>query len=758
MRVYAVVLVDHRVVGMSRLAEINTFDFCATFNYSLQLQLLRAPARSRSQLWERRLPSWPSVVAALADRLVAEVFLAVPARHRHARAPRWAAYQFASERSYAPTRRRGGVAGGGGGGGGGGAAATTTTRQPPERRRLVVAPRRRRSALCGKVAVSMAGPRSRARARAAARRRRRRRRGGRRRNRRRRRRRRRGVAAAAAGTLFRLPLPRRRARADGRARHDAGEAAHLRGRSRPERAAGRAAAPAAARAERGGEGGAVPRLPLRPRAAAHPIVARDGSAQAHPRPLHPAARVAGPADEDGARRRRGDPTSELRDFLLTGHAVDFLGGYGDSRQMARVKAWASDVRARRQQLQTSSAYMRRDAGRRAEPLLEVEVEEFDCNALLERLFAPRSRRLRPRPQPRKPEPASADVPRHLEVVIIEGVDLPVRSSRDKGAAAAAEAASGGGARLCVRGLLPGAALPHARGQAAGRRPSGTSAPSAAARAATATRADARAQHGRSDVTFNLYDRVHRAGATSRRREPAHAARGAAVARLVHGALRDALPHAARSRRLPADHAAHLPRLRQGRGLALAAGRAERGDQALHAIEPLLPPLQEEAASASPPARHPSRRPQQSARRGGARSGRASSSSSRASRPSALRAADDRLLAPTPAGDKALVCRYIRRKAPPYAELRLSEKTALASTASNMRALLRYVSLIPYLDDAATGARLDVWNTADSFLDLNAGDAEEHATLLCNLFLGLGRWRTRTSCSAASSPRATSRTC
>ena len=95
-------------------------------------------------------------------------------------------------------------------------------------------------------------------------------------------------------------------------------------------------------------------------------------------------------------------------------------------------------------------------------------------------------------------------------------------------------------------------------------------------------------------------------------------------------------------------------------------------------------------------------------------------------------------APTPAGDKALVCRYIRRQNPPYAELRLSEKTDEASTASNMRALLRYVSLIPYLDDAATGARLDVWNTADSFLDLNAGDAEEHATLLCNLFLGLGR--------------------
>ena len=53
-------------------------------------------------------------------------------------------------------------------------------------------------------------------------------------------------------------------------------------------------------------------------------------------------------------------------------------------------------------------------------------------------------------------------------------------------------------------------------------------------------------------------------------------------------------------------------------------------------------------------------------------------------------------------------------------------------------LLRLVSHIPFIDDASLGAHLDVWNTTASFLDLLAGDAEEHALLLCNLFLAMGK--------------------
>ena len=58
--------------------------------------------------------------------------------------------------------------------------------------------------------------------------------------------------------------------------------------------------------------------------------------------------------------------------------------------------------------------------------------------------------------------------------------------------------------------------------------------------------------------------------------------------------------------------------------------------------------------------------------------------------------------------------------------------------SDDRKLLRLVSHIPFIDDAALGAHLDVWNTTASFLDLLAGDAEEHALLLCNLFLAIGK--------------------
>ena len=46
--------------------------------------------------------------------------------------------------------------------------------------------------------------------------------------------------------------------------------------------------------------------------------------------------------------------------------------------------------------------------------------------------------------------------------------------------------------------------------------------------------------------------------------------------------------------------------------------------------------------------------------------------------------------------------------------------------------------VPFLDDAAfDGGSLDVWNTSDSFLELGAGDQEEHALLLCNYLLSTG---------------------
>lgn len=96
---------------------------------------------------------------------------------------------------------------------------------------------------------------------------------------------------------------------------------------------------------------------------------------------------------------------------------------------------------------------------------------------------------------------------------------------------------------------------------------------------------------------------------------------------------------------------------------------------------------------------------------------------RASLPPACKGREVTVFAPTSTGDKALVCRFVRPQPPPESEVMPNE-----------RRLLRFVSLIPFLDDAALGAHLDVWNTSASFLELCAGDAEEHALLLCNLFL------------------------
>ncbi|KAG8468305.1 hypothetical protein KFE25_013388 [Diacronema lutheri] len=78
------------------------------------------------------------------------------------------------------------------------------------------------------------------------------------------------------------------------------------------------------------------------------------------------------------------------------------------------------------------------------------------------------------------------------------------------------------------------------------------------------------------------------------------------------------------------------------------------------------------------------------------------------------------------GESTLVCRYVHPQAPP-AELRLVSE------------LMRYVRLIPFLEDVVTSveAKADVWTTTDEFLSMGAGDGEEHALLLCNYLLHRG---------------------
>ncbi|KAG6958501.1 hypothetical protein JG687_00009344, partial [Phytophthora cactorum] len=68
-------------------------------------------------------------------------------------------------------------------------------------------------------------------------------------------------------------------------------------------------------------------------------------------------------------------------------------------------------------------------------------------------------------------------------------------------------------------------------------------------------------------------------------------------------------------------------------------------------------------------------------------------------------------------------RFLRAQSPPV-ELQ----------SASLPTLVRYVSLIPFLDDwLAFDGDKDVWSTTQEFLNMGAGDHEEHAVLLANYF-------------------------
>lgn len=79
------------------------------------------------------------------------------------------------------------------------------------------------------------------------------------------------------------------------------------------------------------------------------------------------------------------------------------------------------------------------------------------------------------------------------------------------------------------------------------------------------------------------------------------------------------------------------------------------------------------------------------------------------------------------GATMLACRMLRAQNPPE-EINPPDKNRIA----------RFVSLIPNVsDNLVFDAAQDVWCTSQEFLKLNAGDEEEHAALLCNLFKYIG---------------------
>ncbi|XP_059673883.1 coiled-coil and C2 domain-containing protein 2A [Gavia stellata] len=87
------------------------------------------------------------------------------------------------------------------------------------------------------------------------------------------------------------------------------------------------------------------------------------------------------------------------------------------------------------------------------------------------------------------------------------------------------------------------------------------------------------------------------------------------------------------------------------------------------------------------------------------------------------------------GKTVFITRYIKPLNPPQELLDVVPNSS--QTAAELVA--RYVALIPFLPDSVSFAGIcDLWSTSDQFLYLLAGDEEEHAVLLCNYFLGMGK--------------------
>ncbi|XP_068133730.1 coiled-coil and C2 domain-containing protein 2A isoform X2 [Hyperolius riggenbachi] len=87
------------------------------------------------------------------------------------------------------------------------------------------------------------------------------------------------------------------------------------------------------------------------------------------------------------------------------------------------------------------------------------------------------------------------------------------------------------------------------------------------------------------------------------------------------------------------------------------------------------------------------------------------------------------------GSSVFITRYIKALPPPQELLEGNPNNAQATA----ELIARYVSLIPFLPDNVSFAGVcNLWSTSDQFLELLAGDEEEHAVLLCNYFLSMGK--------------------
>ena len=658
-QLYAVLLVDGRVVGTSDSVELHPFDFCARFSSTLQLQLLHAPHVLALQVWQRRL-------GGLADYMIAEVFLAVP-EVASPGAPRWQHYDFATERTFKAADSAGASAAGADGANVDGEVAVVPVRS-----------------LCGQVAVSVVWatqPASRA-----------------------------GGAGAAPTTPLYGALT---ARGDSDS-HASGALDtlrvrnHIRGDDLDPNAP--QDVPLIALLERSKKGGAGVGFRAfrfgRELQMIKDWLLTDRLQLLRLRCERPHEWQKLPAQERAVPLRDTEITQRMRELLQGGGdalTVDDEEVEADSRQQSKIRAWMKQVLAKQQRAKTGKEFLLSTKDVVKEPLLELEVEPFDLEAFLEKQFQPR-RQLRPQQRPRKPEPGSSDVPRNIEVVVVEGVDLPVRSGT--------EAAR---TRLFVEvsfqdhsfrtevksGVNP---IWNQRVKLEMSVPHGDWSQQAL-------------MNMSADVSFNLFDVMERTQRDERERN----VRTTREEQRWIGSFTLPFSTLYRSGEVKGVFPLAMPPILLGYTKdSRSASKGLAPNSALQlfiTIDPLLPKVKSEA------------RERYTAKDAGMQE--FATGWIKAIRTSLPPVGKDRPLtvfAPTASGEKALVCRFVRPQPPP----------PTAMMPNDERTLLRFVHLVPYMDDAALGASLDVWNTTASFLDLCAGDAEEHALLLCNMLLAKGK--------------------
>ncbi|KAL1524398.1 hypothetical protein AB1Y20_019293 [Prymnesium parvum] len=645
--VYAVLLVDGRVVSSTAAISQDPYAFCLQFSTSLQLQLLQAPVSMTLQLWQRHL-------AGLNDRLLAEFFLAIP-DSASPTAPAWQQYSFSNERPFA--------------------------NGSDHAQMNVVSDGQVTSAghrcLCGQIAVSVAWAAQPARHHCG------------------------GKAVAStygakpsrgASELSSGSLDTQRVRQlvksenlDPNAPQDVPLLSIL------------------SRADRSGFSGTFRLHWLRREL----LWVKDWlmSDRMHllelrrkkPHEWHalPASDRAVPSRDTEIRLKQRELLQPSSTARVDEETLDAM-----NRRESKVRNWAEKVKAKQQVASVSERYLLTSQDVVREPLLEVEAAEFSCSEVL-KLFAPR-RQLLPRRKPRKAAPGSNNTPRQLEIVVQAGVDLPVRDYGQARTRPFVEISFQGNtmATTVKEGVNPvWNQLIHLEMTV----PDGDW-----SQTALAALPD--------EIDFNLFDSVRKSEKDVREENVSKVSnerRWLGVFSLPFSTLyRNGKVEGTFPLKMPPillgykkDKTSPSKKLVPNSGLALFV-----------TIEPLLPPLRdterERSTTRDIKMQEFAKSWLKSIRRG---------------LPRESRSRNILVFAPNETGDRTLVCRYVRPQDVP-SELQAGDE----------HLLLRYVSLIPRIDDAAMGLRLDIWNTSQLFLELNAGDEEEHALLLCNFFLASGK--------------------